>query len=163
MTVEYGEFVEHLESPVGLLEITADKQGVRSIFFQEKKTTEGKGNTHTKKAVKELKEYFSGERKNFTVKLNPRGSEFQMRVWEELQKIPHGKTTSYFDLSNRLGDVKAIRAVGTANGKNPISIIIPCHRVVGRNGELTGYAGGLHRKEWLINFEQQFEQKTLFD
>lgn len=156
-------FVEHLESPVGLLEITADKQGLRSVFFQEQKTLEGKANTHTKKAVKELNEYFAGKRKKFSVKMNLQGTDFQLKVWEELQNIPHGKTTSYFDLSNKLGDVKAIRAVGTANGKNPIAIIIPCHRVVGRNGELTGYAGGLHRKEWLINFEQQFEQKTLFD
>lgn len=161
--MEYGEFVEYLDSPVGLLEITADKEGVRSVFFQEKKTLEGKGNTHTKKAAKELLEYFNGKRENFSVKLSLQGSDFQLKVWEELQKIPHGKTTSYFDLANQLGDVKAIRAVGTANGRNPIAIIVPCHRVVGRNGELTGYAGGLHRKEWLINFEQQFEQKTLFD
>ncbi len=101
----------------------------------------------------QLKEYFAGTRKKFDVPLNIEGTEFQKKVWNELIKIPYGKTISYKTLSEKLGDVKAIRAVGKANGKNPIAIIIPCHRVIGANGKLTGYASGLHIKEKLLLLE----------
>lgn len=101
----------------------------------------------------QLKEYFAGTRKKFDVPLNIEGTEFQKKVWNELIKIPYGNTISYKTLSEKLGDVKAIRAVGKANGKNPIAIIIPCHRVIGANGKLTGYASGLHIKEKLLLLE----------
>ena len=150
-------------SPIGILKITANPKAITNISFVEEKSQKENPNEICQQAIQELEEYFAGKREQFTVPLQLQGTEFQQSVWQELQKIPFGRTLSYFDLSNRLGDVKAIRAVGTANGKNPIAIMIPCHRVVGKNGELRGYAGGLHRKEWLLNFEQQFEQKTLFD
>lgn len=110
----------------------------------------------------QLEEYFNGERKQFSLKLNPMGTDFQKKVWSELVKIPYGKTISYLDLSKKLGDVKAIRAVANANGKNPIWIIVPCHRVIGTDGSLTGYAGGLHRKKWLIEHESPYKQQSLF-
>ena len=100
--------------------------------------------------------------KEFHIKTNPKGTDFQKKVWKALLKIPYGKTISYLDLSKRLGDVKAIRAVAAANGKNPLWIVIPCHRVIGSDGSLTGYAGGLHRKKWLLNHEGPVKQQSLF-
>jgi len=113
-------------------------------------------------AVCQLNEYFEGERKEFSLSLNPEGTEFQQRVWDKLLTIPYGKTTSYLQLSKDLGDVKAIRAVANANGKNPLWIIVPCHRVIGSDGSLTGYAGGLHRKQWLLEHESPYKQQSLF-
>ncbi len=104
-------------------------------------------------AFNQLREYFSGERKKFNLPLDLEGTEFQNKVWKELQKIPYGKTISYKTLSEKIGNVKAIRAVGKANGQNPVAIIIPCHRVIGSNGSLTGYAGGLDIKEKLLLLE----------
>ena len=105
------------------------------------------------KLQKQLSEYFSGSRKSFSMKLDLQGTEFQKRVWNELTKIPYGKTITYKELAVRLGNVKSIRAAGTANGANPIPIIIPCHRVIGSDGSLTGYAGGLEMKEKLLQLE----------
>ncbi|MBU2997591.1 methylated-DNA--[protein]-cysteine S-methyltransferase [Cellulophaga baltica] len=113
-------------------------------------------------AVYQLKEYFEGKRKNFSLDLNPDGTDFQKRVWKALEEIPYGKTTSYLELSKTLGDTKAIRAVANANGKNPLWIIVPCHRVIGSDGSLTGYAGGLQRKQWLLEHESPFKQTSLF-
>jgi methylated-DNA-[protein]-cysteine S-methyltransferase len=110
----------------------------------------------------QLQEYFAGTRKTFDFKLNPSGTEFQQKVWQELLNIPYGKTTSYLGLSKKLGDVKAIRAVASANGKNPLWIVVPCHRVIGSDGSLTGYAGGLWRKQWLLEHESGQKQQTLF-
>lgn len=115
-----------------------------------------------KDAVTQLTEYFEGNRRDFKLLLNPDGTDFQKKVWEELQQIPFGKTISYLELSKKLGDPKAIRAVAAANGKNPIWILIPCHRVVGSKGEMTGYAGGIHRKKWLLNHESTSRQQSLF-
>jgi methylated-DNA-[protein]-cysteine S-methyltransferase len=109
-----------------------------------------------------LNEYFEGKRQNFDLLLNPEGTEFQKKVWSLLSEIPYGKTISYLELSRRFGDEKAIRAVAAANGKNPVWIIIPCHRVIGSDGSLTGYAGGLHRKKWLLNHESPSKQQSLF-
>lgn len=113
-------------------------------------------------AIEQLEEYFAGERTEFDLKLNPLGTEFQKRVWQALKDIPYGKTITYLDLSKTLGDPLAIRAVAAANGKNPLWILIPCHRVIGSNGKLTGYAGGLWRKKWLLEHEQQEKQQSLF-
>ena len=112
--------------------------------------------------VYQLREYFDGTRKNFDLKLNAEGTVFQKRVWAELLNIPYGKTISYLEMSKRLGDVKAIRAAASANGKNPLWIIVPCHRVIGSDGSLTGYAGGLHRKKWLLDHENPVKQQSLF-
>lgn len=115
-----------------------------------------------KDAVEQLEEYFEGNRTVFELQLNPSGTDFQKKVWEALLQIPFGKTISYLELSKQLGDVKAIRAVASANGKNPLWIVVPCHRVIGTNGDLTGYAGGLHRKKWLLEHESPAKQTTLF-
>lgn len=113
-------------------------------------------------AVKQLQQYFTGERQNFELKLNPAGTDFQRQVWKLLEKIPFGSTCSYLELAKAYGDPKAIRAIASANGKNPLWIIIPCHRVIGSDGSLTGYAGGLWRKKWLLEHEQPVKQQTLF-
>jgi methylated-DNA-[protein]-cysteine S-methyltransferase len=153
---------QYLESPVGLLEIRCSEQGVRSVHFAEQRFFEPEENTHNLLVVKQLAEYFDGKRKIFDMPFDLEGTPFQQRVWQELLTIPFGKTRSYMDVSRALGDLKAIRAVGTANGRNKIAIIIPCHRVIGSDGSLTGYAGGLHRKKWLLDFEIPPIQTTLF-
>lgn len=104
--------------------------------------------------TKQLNEYFSGERQNFQLSINPRGTNFQKRVWQELLKIEYGQTTSYSEIALRIGNPKACRAVGLANGKNPIPVIIPCHRIIGKNGSLTGFGGGLNIKRKLLELEQ---------
>jgi len=103
--------------------------------------------------AKQMEEYFSGRRQDFEIPLRPEGTEFQQRVWEELRRIPYGETISYLDLARRLGDPDAVRAVARANALNPIAILIPCHRVIGKDGSLTGYAGGLGRKSFLLSLE----------
>lgn len=109
----------------------------------------------------QLKGYFDGSLLKFDLRLNPHGTDFQKKVWSELVKIGFGKTLAYIDIANLLGDPKLIRAAASANGKNPIAIIIPCHRVIGKNGSLTGYAGGLHRKKWLIDHENRLANGVL--
>lgn len=108
-----------------------------------------------KKTYTQLEEYFKGERQTFDIKLSAQGTVFQKKVWEELQKIPYGKTTTYKDIAQNIGNKNASRAVGMANNKNPIAIIIPCHRVIGSNGNLTGYAGGINIKKYLLDLEKQ--------
>jgi methylated-DNA-[protein]-cysteine S-methyltransferase len=114
------------------------------------------------KLNKDFDDYFHKGKWNFDVKLNPYGTEFQQSVWNELQKIPFGKTISYLDLARKLGDEKVIRAAGSANGKNPIAILIPCHRVIGKDGSLTGYAGGIYRKKYLLELEKGIKSIELF-
>lgn len=154
----------YLKTEIGLLEIKGDHDGLKSVLFVD--TPEKKDKNEIPEALKDvvsqLTEYFNGKRKHFTLKLSPEGTEFQKRVWKQLQEIPFGKTTSYQQIANKLGDPKVIRAAASANGKNPISIIIPCHRVIGSDGSLTGYAGGLHRKKWLLGFESPSPQQSLF-
>ena len=112
--------------------------------------------------VQQLDEYFKGTRTEFNLKLNPKGTEFQQKVWNELQHIPFGTTNTYREQAITLGNLKAIRAVASANGKNPIWIVVPCHRIIGTNGSLTGYAGGIWRKKWLLNHENPTMQQSLF-
>ena len=113
-------------------------------------------------AVIQLQEYFAGQRQTFDFVLNPPGTDFQKRVWQALLDVPFGQTRSYLALSRQLGDEKAIRAVAAANGKNPLWIVVPCHRIIGTNGDLVGYAGGLWRKKWLLELEQNNRQLSLF-
>ena len=152
-----------VNSPLGYTGISGDNDGISSITVlnSEEKATDIIPDV-LQDCVYQLEEYFEGKREAFQLKLNPNGTVFQKRVWQQLSTIPFGKTISYLELSKQLGDVKAIRAAASANGKNPISIIIPCHRVIGSDGSLVGYAGGLGRKQWLLNHESPNKQQTLF-
>ncbi|MCG2460876.1 methylated-DNA--[protein]-cysteine S-methyltransferase [Flavobacteriaceae bacterium F89] len=152
-----------IKTPLGIAKLEGDQEGLTSFVVldgDEQPTTVIP--EVLEDAVYQLREYFEGERKRFSLTLNPRGTDFQKRVWEELQQIPYGKTISYLELSKKVGDVKAIRAVAAANGQNPLWIVVPCHRVIGSDGSLTGYAGGLHRKKWLLEHESPVKQTTLF-
>lgn len=157
------EDVAYISTPLGIAKITGDADGITSIIIlnsEENITTVIPESLE--EAVYQLNEYFEGTRQKFSLLLNPEGTNFQKRVWLELQHIPYGKTISYLELSKLLGDVKTIRAAASANGKNPMWIVIPCHRVIGSDGSLTGYAGGLHRKKWLLEHESPFKQQRLF-
>ena len=152
-----------IETPLGWAKIEGDLEGLRSISILDHEPLEiNEIPELLEDAAYQLREYFDGSRQHFDLELNPQGSEFQLRVWKELKSIPYGKQISYLELSKKLGDVKAIRAVAAANGKNPLWIVIPCHRVIGSNGDLIGYAGGLHRKKWLLNHESPAKQGSLF-
>jgi methylated-DNA-[protein]-cysteine S-methyltransferase len=152
-----------LKTPLGICEITADEDGISEIrIVDEERELSDSVPEILIPAVKQIEAYFRGQLKDFNLKLNPRGTPFQKKVWEALQEIPYGETCSYLELSKNLSDVKAIRAVAAANGKNPLWIVIPCHRVIGSDGSLTGYAGGLWRKKWLLDFENPPLQLELF-
>lgn len=171
-----------IQSPLGYTKIQGDINGITSVIVLNNiNHSEGESNklsflykqeseekvtdiipVELEDCVRQLKEYFEGERRQFNLKLNPQGTEFQKKVWKQLEQIPYSKTLSYLELSKQLGDVKAIRAVANANGKNPLWIIVPCHRVIGSDGSLTGYAGGLHRKRWLLEHESPYKQQSLF-
>jgi methylated-DNA-[protein]-cysteine S-methyltransferase len=143
-------------SPIGTICIEGDERGMSKLIFAENIEDEvDEKNEITSPWIRQLDEYFKHQLEFFELELNLKGTAFQLRVWEELLKIPFGKTITYKELSLRLGDLKAIRAVAAANGANPVSIIVPCHRVIGSDGSLTGYAGGLWRKRWLLDFESK--------
>ncbi len=152
----------YLQTPIGTAVLEGDENGLSSIRVLNGNVPEGIVPEVLEDAVYQLKEYFEGHRKEFDLKLNPTGTDFQMKVWNALLEIPFGKTLSYLELSKRLGDVKAIRAVASANGKNPIWLVIPCHRVIGSNGDLIGYSAGLDRKKWLLEHESPLKQTRLF-
>ncbi len=152
-----------INTPLGIAKLVGDENGLSQITVlnSEEPITDIIPEV-LEDAVYQLNEYFEGKRETFNLDLNPEGTDFQKRVWKALEKIPFGKTTSYLELSKTLGDTKAIRAVANANGKNPLWIIVPCHRVIGSDGSLTGYAGGLHRKQWLLEHESPYKQTSLF-
>ena len=150
------------KSPLGITKIVGDVNGISEISVSDEGEVSVSIPKELKPAVIQLQDYFEGKRTHFNLKLNPKGTEFQQRVWQELLNIPFGKTLSYLELSKKLGDVKAIRAVAAANGKNPLWIVVPCHRVIGTDGSLTGYAGGLGRKKWLLEHENPTNQQSLF-
>ncbi|WP_459210405.1 methylated-DNA--[protein]-cysteine S-methyltransferase [Aquimarina rhabdastrellae] len=158
--------IAYLETPLGIATLEGDQIGLRKVSIQKEiddLTVLNKTVPEVlKDAVSQLEEYFEGKRVDFDLKLNPQGTEFQKKVWEQLLTIPYGKTNSYLDIAKQLGDVKSIRAAASANGKNPLWIIVPCHRVIGSDGSLTGYAGGLWRKKWLLDHENPVKQQTLF-
>lgn len=153
----------HIITPLGIAKLEGDAMGLSSITVlnAEEPLTDTIPEV-LEDAVYQLKEYFKGQRTSFDLILNPTGTDFQQRVWKHLTNIPYGKTVSYLELSKTIGDVKAIRAVAAANGKNPLWIVIPCHRVIGSDGSLTGYAGGLSRKKWLLDHENPVKQQSLF-
>lgn len=153
----------YIKTPLGIAEITGDENGIAKISILDAEVPVSSFiPEHLSLAISQLNEYFDGKRNDFTFNMNPVGTEFQQKVWKALLDIPFGKTVSYMDLSKKLGDVKAIRAVAAANGKNPLWIVVPCHRVIGTDGSLTGYAGGLWRKKWLIEYENPTIQQSLF-
>ena len=151
-----------IESPLGITKIVGDEKGIIEISVLSEGEITIEIPTNLQKCIFQLREYFEGQRNHFDFKLNPQGTDFQQKVWQELLNIPYGKTLSYLELSKKLGDVKAIRAVASANGRNPLWIVVPCHRVIGTNGALTGYAGGLWRKKWLLEHESPTGQQSLF-
>ena len=152
-----------IKTTLGFTEIQGNENGISKIHvMNEDIEISTKIPKELKEAVLQLKDYFEGKRTEFSFKINPAGTDFQQKVWQELLKIPFGKTCSYLELSKKLGDVKAIRAVASANGKNPLWIVVPCHRVIGSDGSLTGYAGGLWRKKWLLEHENPVKQESLF-
>ena len=158
-------FISFLQTPIGELEIIADENSVLSVTFNDVKSekTNVNENEISIKCKQQLQEYFNESRKIFELTLNFKGTDFQNKVWTELQNISICKTISYLQLAKNLGDAKYIRAAATANGKNPFAIIVPCHRVIGKDGSLTGYAGGLWRKQWLLEHENNInKQVSLF-
>ena len=153
----------YFETPLGQICIEGDADGIRAVTLLDDAPTETSDvPAELQACVQQLQEYFAGQRTEFDLKLNPQGTDFQRKVWQSLFEVPFGKTRSYLAQSRSVSDEKAIRAVASANGKNPIGIIIPCHRIVGSDGSLTGYAGGLWRKKWLLDFERGNQQGELF-
>ena len=153
----------YYSSPLGELLIESDADKIVTVNFVKEAKQEQFPTPATDHCIKELDEYFFKGRKFFTVELDLRGTAFQRTVWSELLTIPYGTTVSYEAIAVRIGDIKSIRAVGVANGQNPIAIIVPCHRVIGKNGELVGYGGGIENKEWLLYHEgARLRQLSLF-
>ena len=157
----------YYQSPIGLLKVGGTADYISEVTFIDdeskmEETAESKGLLY--QCIEELIEYFSGKRTEFTVPVNQKGTDFQTRVWGELLGINYGKTISYMTLAKRLGDPNCIRAAASSNGKNNIAIIVPCHRVIGSNQSLVGYAGGIWRKKWLLDHENKFANglQTLF-
>ncbi|MFC0181595.1 methylated-DNA-[protein]-cysteine S-methyltransferase [Pseudarcicella hirudinis] len=157
------EFTAYYESPVGTLEISGTEEYLTSILFveaQKRPSPKFRPSEFVPEVVKvciqQLKEYFAGNRKDFDLIFKHKGTDFQVLVWHTLETIPYGKTISYLELSRRIGNEKAIRAVGTTNGNNKFTIVVPCHRVIGSNGSLVGYGGDLWRKKWLLEHELKY-------
>lgn len=154
------------QSRIGLLEIVGTDAGLNSIIFIERVEGEEYANPATilpivAACVRQLDGYFRGDLREFSLQLSPEGTDFQKSVWEQLVDIPYGNTVSYLDIAKSLNNEQAVRAVGAANGQNPISIVVPCHRVIGSDGKLIGYGGGLWRKQWLLNHERQHSSGQL--
>jgi methylated-DNA-[protein]-cysteine S-methyltransferase len=157
----------YYKSPVGLLKVGGTAQYINEISFIDDESNAGNASTNNLlllSCVEELIEYFGGKRLSFDIPVRQKGTEFQSKVWGELLNIEYGKTISYMALAKRLGDPNCIRAAASSNGKNHVCIIVPCHRVIGSNQSLVGYAGGLWRKKWLLDHENKFANgvQTLF-
>lgn len=157
-----NKFFAYFNSPLGTIELSATEKGISSLYFAAVKKQKEIEHRILAEGIRQLNEYFSKKRKEFSLPLDLRGTDFQKKVWNELLKIPFGKTVSYLHIAKEIGDENSTRAVGNANGKNPVSIIVPCHRVIGAGGSLTGYGGGIEKKKWLLEFEGALKQKELF-
>jgi methylated-DNA-[protein]-cysteine S-methyltransferase len=143
-----------IETPIGPLHAEVDEEGrLTELRFSSGADSHPPSTADYQPVIEQLREYFSGARKTFDLALAPRGTDFQLAVWHELLKIGYGETITYAELARRIGKPSAVRAVGAANGANPIPVIVPCHRVIGSNGTLTGYGGGIERKQWLLALE----------
>ena len=143
----------YYESSIGLIEVTGTSDAVRSLNFVERRRERASSNGLVENVVRQLKEYFEGDRREFDAPIDPQGTAFQKTVWRRLLEVPYGQTASYRDIARAVGNPKAVRAVGGANGRNPIAIIVPCHRIIGSDGSMTGYGSGIWRKEWLLEHE----------
>jgi len=152
----------NLQSPLGNIVLEGNESGLQRVEFGKEVPHRAELPESLKIGLAQLKEYFEGKRKEFELPLNPSGTAFQKKVWKLLETIPFGSTRTYHEIAVALGDPKVIRAAASANGKNPIAIIIPCHRVIGSDGSLIGYAGGLDRKKWLLDHESPVKQGVLF-
>lgn len=154
-------FYKEMDSPVGRLKLIGSEKGLAAVLWEDdnpnrirvREYVEDNSYPVLLEAESQLKAYFEGKRHSFSLTLDPVGTEFQKKVWQILSTIPYGETITYGDIARQLGDIKTVRAVGAANGKNPISIIVPCHRVIGASGDLTGFAGGLEAKAYLLSLE----------
>lgn len=151
-------FYQYLNSPIGFIKITANNEAINEVIFVENEE-EDNPNALTQEATNQLMEYFEGKRKVFNLPLSPIGTSFQQAVWKALCSIPYGETRSYGEIAKMIGNPKASRAVGMANNRNPISIIIPCHRVIGASGKLVGYGGGINKKIYLLDLEKAIYKK----
>jgi methylated-DNA-[protein]-cysteine S-methyltransferase len=148
-------YTAYYNSPVGQLKLQCSDKFIKTVSFVDSEITDTPTSGHKllQTLARQLDEYFAGKRRQFHLPLNQDGTEFQMKVWDLLSKIPYGKTISYNELARQYGDLKAIRAVASANGRNNLTIIVPCHRVIGSDKSLVGYGGGLWRKKWLLDHE----------
>lgn len=159
---------DYMPSPVGPLRLVADETALRQIWFQTERHPKAASPDWVRDASRvsfarmQLEEYFAGKRTTFDLPLRPLGTSFQVEVWLELANIPYGGTISYGELARRIGQPLAVRAVGAANGRNPIPIVLPCHRVIGANGSLTGFGGGLPTKQFLLSLEDRVARGDLF-
>lgn len=155
------EYLGYYTSPLGMIRVINDEDYLLGLDFIDEELKQENKNKLTENIIKQLSEYFIGERLEFNIPILLNGTEFQKNVWKELIKIPYGETATYKDIAVRIGNPKAVRAVGGANNKNKIAVVIPCHRVIGMSGKLVGYAGGITKKEWLLNHENK--NKKLID
>lgn len=146
-------FYATYESPLGLIEVGGTAEAIVSLYFVEEPHEDAQTHPLVDRAIEQLDAYFNHSLRRFDLPLDLQGTDFQRQVWKQLEIIPYGQTASYLEIAQALGKPKAVRAVGAANGQNPISIIVPCHRVIGSSGDLIGYGGGLWRKEWLLRHE----------
>lgn len=146
-------FFGHVASQIGLIEIGATTEAIVSLSFVEQRRRDAVSNPVVDRAIEQLEEYLAGDRRAFDVPLVLHGTAFQKRVWQQVLTIPFGQMASYRDIATAIGNPQAVRAVGAANGQNPVAIMVPCHRIVGSDGSLVGYGGGLWRKEWLLKHE----------
>ena len=151
-------FESAIESPLGPVKVAVNERGALVAVSFVDGEMGGENDLRCEPVLFQLQGYFRGERKEFESELDPVGTEFEQKVWAEVRRIPHGATTTYGEIARRIGDPDASRAVGVANARNPIAILIPCHRVIGSDGDLTGYAGGLDRKKWLLDHESGQER-----
>lgn len=151
-------YVMYLDSPIGRLSLYSDGEALNGLYMEKRQpegdALPGENVAVLKSAARQLEEYFAGDRRDFDLHIALQGTDFQRKVWEQLQSIPCGETLSYGQLAQRIRQPSASRAVGLANGRNPVSIVIPCHRVIGADGSLTGYGGGIERKQWLLAHER---------
>jgi methylated-DNA-[protein]-cysteine S-methyltransferase len=157
------QYITYIDSPAGELEIIGTDEAINAVNFVKstRQTASESLPAIFEECIAQLNEYFEGKRRIFDFRIEQEGTDFQKRVWSELLKIPFGKTISYLELARRLGDEKVIRAAGSANGKNQLGIIVPCHRVIGADGKLVGYAGGLDKKRWLLDHEDRLANGVL--
>ncbi|CEP46432.1 methylated-DNA--[protein]-cysteine S-methyltransferase [Paraclostridium sordellii] len=152
------KYYYYYDSPIGILEIGTTEDELISILYVDEKRENTEQPKILKETIKQIQEYFNGTRKEFDIKFKLKGTEFQEKVWNALTDIPYGDTVSYKYIATKIGNEKAVRAVGNTNGRNIINIVVPCHRVIGANKSLIGYGGGLDKKSWLLKHEEKFSK-----